>query len=128
MKNDPVYLLPPSFGTTLMPMPPPTESAVPDEYSTTVSAAVPMSGTKLLAHAEERKFRAVSPLTMRRWSNGRLPCIENVAICMVRGPPTPWRPPVRVAPGTRTAIVYWLLDVGSASTTEDGMTLLRFVF
>ena len=58
-----------------------------------------MSGTKLLAQADESRLRDVMPLIIRRWSKGRLPWIENVVICIVRVPPTSWTPPVLTAPG-----------------------------
>ena len=86
-----------------------------------------MSGTKLLAQADESRLRDVMPLIIRRWSKGRLPWIENVVICIVRVPPTSWTPPVLMAPGMSTASMYWL-RAGSASMTSAGMTLLRRVF
>src|SRR5688572_17644971 len=93
----------------------------------TTSAAVPMSGTKLLAHADDSRLRDVTPLIIRRWSNWRLPCIENVVICIDRVPPTSWTPLALIAPGTRTATWYPLREDGSWSITSAETTLVRRV-
>ena len=93
----------------------------------TTSAAVPMSGTKLLAQADESRLRDVMPLIIRRWSNGAAAVDREGRDLHVLVPPTSCTPPAFMAPGTSTASMYWLRAAGSASMTSAGMTLLRLV-
>src|SRR5687767_12065095 len=100
--------------------PEPTDSADPDDVSIATSAAVPMSGTKLLAQPDDSRFLADNPLIISRPSSGRLPCTENTVMFMFPVPPTScWLPPLKlvsVTPGTSTATAYWLRPAGSADT------------
>jgi len=93
-----------------MTKPDPMASADPDEVSIATSAAVPISGTKLLAHPDDSRFLADSPLIMSRPSSGRLPCTEKTVMFMFPVPPTScWLPPLKlfnVTPGTSTATAY----------------------